>query len=125
MALLALSPGNRNLGYCLSYVSTVLLSSASPSCDPCLRGARDRDNNYFGLYKCLRVLLLEVSESFHFDVVLRARIHYTSPKQVLVLVIIIAQVPRIFKCFSSSLNVEVDDLALSFYCQLLNRPVLD
>lgn len=81
---------------CLSYMSTVLHSSASPSYDPCLRGARDRDN-YICLYKCLRTLLLEVSESFHFDVVLLARIHYTFPKQVLVLVIIIAQVPRIFQ----------------------------
>lgn len=41
------------------------------------------------------------------------------------LVIITAEVLSVFKCISSSLNVEVDDLALSFYYQLLNRPVLD
>lgn len=110
--------------YSLSSVSTMLHLSASPSCDPCLRGTCDRGDNYISLYMSSYSAPWSVWKlPLWCDSAPQNTLYF--PKTSTVLVIIIAEVLSIFKCFSSSPNVEIDDLALSFYCQLLKRPVLD
>lgn len=110
--------------YGLSYMSTVIHSSAAPSYNPCLRGTCYCGDNYIFLYMSSYSVPWSVWKlPLWCDSAHQNTLYF--PKTSTVLVIIIAEVLSIFKCFSSSPNLEIDDLALSFYCQLLKRPVLD